>query len=324
MSSTLKTIVIGTSLTPESDSVVRTGVAAARAADASVRLFHAYSPPIMPFETGAVVGDCLQQIEAGLGEQLMEQARRTGLADLPGFGPRRLHLVMGPPLWIVDLARQVEADLVVVGATEGGALSRMVLGSTADGVVRKASCPVLVVRSESAFPPTRVEIAVDLSRVSANALRRGLEILTRLGVPLAQTEALLVLDLEEEAGSAHFDPAQIDRLAGEELRRFLESSSPGAVPRLRRVRAGSPGKEIVAELEARKADLAILGTHGRRGFDRLRFGSVAAEVLHRAPCNLLVVPAAAEPQPELASGKELAGADWSFVSDETPVAAGAV
>src|SRR4029079_9582935 len=104
----------------------------------------------------------------------------------------------------------------------------------------------LVVRSESTFPPIRVEIAVDLSRISANALRRGIEILTQLRVSLAHTHALLVLDLEEAAGSAHFDPAQIDRLAGEELRRFLESSSPGAVPRLRRVRAGSPGKEILS------------------------------------------------------------------------------
>lgn len=318
MSNPLKTILIGTSLGSESDGVVRAGVATARATGAAARLFHAYSPPVVLPEAGSVVGELIEQFEAGLGEQLLEQARRTGLADLPGFSPRRLHLVMGSPLWIVDLARQVEADLVVLGATAGGALHRFALGSTADGVIRKASCLVLIVRSESTFPPHRVEIAVDLSPVSANALRQGTGILTRLGVALDQIEALLVLEPEEAAGSAHFRPAQIDRFAGEELRRFLETSSPRAVPGRRRVRAGSPAKEILSELSSRRVDLAVLGTHGRSGFDRLRFGSVAAEVMHRAPCNLLVVPAGAAD----AAGEGRTGADWQFVSDETPVSAG--
>lgn len=45
MSETLKTIVIGTSLTGASDGVVRTGVAIARAAGASPWLVHSYLPP---------------------------------------------------------------------------------------------------------------------------------------------------------------------------------------------------------------------------------------------------------------------------------------
>jgi len=76
---------------------------------------------------------------------------------------------------------------------------------------------------------------------------------------------------------------------------------------------------VLAALEQREVDLAILGTHGRSGFDRLVLGSVAAGVLHKAGCNLLLVP----PGDVTAAGEPAAaGADWEYVSDETPALAG--
>jgi len=50
-------------------------------------------------------------------------------------------------------------------------------------------------------------------------------------------------------------------------------------------------------------------------------GSVASAVMHRAACNLLIVPPGARPQRE--AEPERAGADWRFVSDEATAAAGA-
>jgi len=168
MSENFKTIVIGTSLNELSDGVVRTGVAVARAAGASPWLVHAYMPPPSTVE---IIDERWLELEAeALRKGLAQQARRTGLADLAGFKPERaIPLIGSPPREIVDLARQVKADLIVIGAEEGGVLHKILLGSTADGVIRKAPCPVLVVRSESAFPPARVEIPVDLSPISAKA-----------------------------------------------------------------------------------------------------------------------------------------------------------
>jgi nucleotide-binding universal stress UspA family protein len=47
---------------------------------------------------------------------------------------------------------------------------------------------------------------------------------------------------------------------------------------------------IVDQAVERAADLLVLGTHGRSGFDRLLLGSVTEEVLHKAPCPVLTVP----------------------------------
>jgi nucleotide-binding universal stress UspA family protein len=57
-----------------------------------------------------------------------------------------------------------------------------------------------------------------------------------------------------------------------------------------RVRTGNPREEILAEAASYRPDLLVLGTHGRGGFDRLVIGSVAADVVRRAPVSTLVVP----------------------------------
>lgn len=323
MNGTLKTIVIGTSLSESSDEIVRTGATLAATTGATPWLVHAHSRPASPSELfGAVDGVWIEEQAQAVREKLTRQARRTGLAGLPGFGPDQIYPAMGSTYEeIVELARRVRADLVVIGASESGSLRRMLLGSTADGVIRQAPCPVLVVRSASAFPPARVEIPVDLSPISANALRQGMDLLTCLGVGRTGTEALFVLNPLEVSSSFHFTPEQVERFAAEELHRFLEAN--GAAPELARVRTGYPWEEILAVLDERKVDLVVLGTQGRKGLDRLMLGSVAAGVMHRATCNLLVVPPGASLQhfAESEARQERTGADWRFVSDEDAVAA---
>lgn len=318
----LKTLVIGTSLTEASDSVVRSGAALARATGASPWLVHAYLPLTLPPEAG-LDARWIEEEEKRLREDLIAQARRTGLFELQGFFPEQICLVIGPPhREIVDLARRVEAGLVVVGAAES---HHGLLGSTADRVIRKTPCPVLAVRSEIAFIPTRVEIPVDLSPISAHTLGQGLDFLEQLGAPLAGTEVLFVLNPFEMGGSIHFTPEQIERFAAEELQRFLQASRPeSGRPGLTRVRTGYAREEILKTLAERRADLAVLGTHGRSGFERLMLGSVTQGVLKGATCNLLIVPAEAARPQDTATGpfKELTGADWDYVSDESPVAAG--
>jgi nucleotide-binding universal stress UspA family protein len=254
--------------------------------------------------------------EKALQGLIAEQARRTGLTDVAGFTPDHVRLVVGAPhQQIVQLANQLEAAFIVLGASDGEGL----LGSTADRVIRKALCPVLAIRDEAAFPPRRAELPVDFSPISANALRQGIRLLAQLGVSPTETEALLVLAPFETAGSIHFTREQIQRFAVEELHRFLAThTSEERRPKLTRVRTGSPRETILSALQERHVDLAVLGTHGRSGFERLMIGSIAAGVLHGATCNLLIVPPAAVDEGQ----EERTDADWTYVSDEDPVAVG--
>jgi nucleotide-binding universal stress UspA family protein len=52
---------------------------------------------------------------------------------------------------------------------------------------------------------------------------------------------------------------------------------------------GRPSEELVKLAEEKGANLIVMGTHGRAGFDRLLFGSVAHEVVRAAPCPVMTV-----------------------------------
>jgi nucleotide-binding universal stress UspA family protein len=52
---------------------------------------------------------------------------------------------------------------------------------------------------------------------------------------------------------------------------------------------GTPYEEIIKFAEDNKVDLIVLGTHGRKGIDRVLFGSTAEQILRNAPCPVLSV-----------------------------------
>jgi nucleotide-binding universal stress UspA family protein len=310
-------VVIGTSLSAESDHVVETGIALARASGARVFLVHAYfSPPaFLGMAADSVVADDWWEVQRkDLARRLTEQAERFGLDEVGGT----TRLELGAPHQVLlDIAGEVGAGLIVAGTHEEDRRWTR-LGSTADRLIRKTHCPVLAVRPGSVFPPAKVLAPVDFSIASASALRRGLGLLTGVGGSDSPTvEALFVLNPLEQAGSLQFTPGQIARFASDELERFLGTHMPATFAnRYCRVRTGYPAEEVLGELREWEADLVMLGTHGRSGLERMLIGSVAADVLQGAPCSVLIVP----PDPEAveAGAEEEAvrrSADWTHVPD---------
>ena len=298
----LGTVLIGTSLGEESDQVVRAGLGVARAANARVELVHALPIEPMPvgLDAGAVPILEREQIEK-CAEELRRQVERLdlGAPELAGATV----LLGAPHRVLADAAQNLEAGLIVVGATGSGPFAAELLGSTADRVVRKASCPVLVVRDGMQVPPRRVLAAVDLSPLSGDAFRCGLHLLARIAEPRdVQVQAVYALSFmdslafREQAGGVPLE--QTEPLAAEALRRFvLEHRSEVPFPVETAVLSGEAREAILQELRERPADLLILGTHGRGGMDRLVLGSVASTVTRKAPCSVLLIsPEAAQPE----------------------------
>jgi nucleotide-binding universal stress UspA family protein len=286
----IETVVIGTALDEHSEGVAKAGAGLARALGAKAHLVHAFPPPLAfagPLAPEPGFDAYLQAEQDELRKALEEQARKAGIEETI--------LEVGAPHRVLhDLSERLGAGLLVVGATAGGAVARL-LGSTADRVLRRATCPVLVVRNGLSVPPARVIAPVDLSPLSADAFRRGLGILRDLGS--SEAEALFVLSVLQRQVSPQFTPEQVDRFAAEELDRFVAAhgGSDGAGFQ-RKVRIGNVREEILEELRETQADLVILGTHGLGGFDRMAIGSVAADVVREAPCSVLVIPPQAPPQ----------------------------
>jgi nucleotide-binding universal stress UspA family protein len=108
-------------------------------------------------------------------------------------------------------------------------------------------------------------------------------------VPIA-TEGILISN----------NPVELRELAEQQLN-AIRPASPEV--RFERVyREGSATIEILATAAEFKADLIVMGTHGRSGIGRLLLGSVTEEVLRKAPCPVLTVKA-----PVSAKGGKSAG-----------------
>ncbi|MFB6274023.1 MAG: universal stress protein [Salinibacter sp.] len=116
-------------------------------------------------------------------------------------------------------------------------------------------------------------------------------------------------------------PVPLDALT-EWLRRPVQSVSGTPWPDLEalpitqeQVESAEPAERIVAYAEDEDIDLIVMGTHGRRGVERMLFGSVTEEVVRKAPCPAFTVRTDAEVPPDQAVRRVLAPVDFSEASE---------
>jgi nucleotide-binding universal stress UspA family protein len=84
-------------------------------------------------------------------------------------------------------------------------------------------------------------------------------------------------------------PVDRDRLLAD-TKAFAETESAPGITIEAVVREGTTAAEILEQAASMKADLLVIGTHGRSGFERLLLGSVTEKVLRKARCPVLTVP----------------------------------
>jgi nucleotide-binding universal stress UspA family protein len=178
------------------------------------------------------------------------------------------------------------ADLIVVGSRGLGAAASAVLGSVSAHLVDHAPCPVLVARSPTA---SRMLVAAD-DTPSARSIPRVLA---------AWGNAFRGLTVEVLSVSAHDGrqaPGSAEPVeAGElELHREIAVDVAAEMAELGwdaapEVRAGDPGREIVATGREWGADLIVTGSRGLGTLRRFVLGSVAHDVLLHARSSVLVM-----------------------------------
>jgi universal stress protein A len=137
----------------------------------------------------------------------------------------------------------------------------------------------------------RIGCAVDFSDGSRPALAEAVRLASRGGAELVLLHAL---EMHEESDIP--PPPSAIEAARRGLAARLEAWREEASAKLGRpvevaLVDGPAAPALAREAEARKLDLLVAGTHGRRGFRHLVLGSVAERVVHLAPCSVLVVRA---------------------------------
>lgn len=200
---------------------------------------------------------------------------------------------------ILELARAQNCGLIVMGTHAGSGARRLLIGSTTNAVLRSSSVPVLTVREGIAIADqsrrsfTRIIVAADESDPSAAALE------TALDLPPADRRTLVVCSVADVVPARAARAGSASRRSVSQARANADRAWAAAQARgiavESRVLEGDPAEALVAQAALDGADLIVMGSHGRRGFDRLMLGSVAEQVVRTAPLPVLVVHAAAAP-----------------------------
>lgn len=280
-------------------------VAIARWYDSSITVLHVYSAaPAAVYAPGLPLVEPAAPTAADL-EQLRAHARSVLDAAQVGDIPVDVVIVEGNIAGEI-VSRAKQTDLLVIGTHGRSGFDRLVLGSVAEKVLRKAVCPVLTVpRAGAGTTPgsavvfTRILCPIDFSDCSTNALNYAMSLaqeadahLTVLHVMTYEME--LTPDMSENLlAYSHLNREAFRKACEDNSRERLKAAVPDGVRAYCTVdallAAGTPYREILRVANEQHSDLIVMGVQGRGAVDLMFFGSTTQHVVRQAVCPVLTL-----------------------------------
>ena len=195
---------------------------------------------------------------------------------------------------LLAYAAEHDIRLLVLGTHGRRGLRRLVLGSVAEEVTRRADAPVLTVGPGAdvhTLSGGQLLVPVDFSAAQEVLLAHAREWALAYDMTLTLVHAVEVEGVPDVYGLRSNPPAP-DALA-DRTRTALQAPADALRDRgldVRvEVRTGPAATEVLDAADALGADLLAIATHGRSGLDRVLMGSVAERVLRQAPCPVFTV-----------------------------------
>ncbi|HEY3624635.1 MAG TPA: universal stress protein [Terracidiphilus sp.] len=193
---------------------------------------------------------------------------------------------------VIATARQFLADRIFLGTRSRSKMSKLLLGSVAEQVLRSAHIPVITVGPEAHLP---VDVAAQegivlhattLREASCPSAALACKIASSMDRPLVLLHILPPKDEWEPKGL----PVGADSLALRELRIIAEQTGCGCtMPIEPHVVHGNPAIEILAEATTRHAALIVLGASQRNVFQNFTRDRTIYKVLAHARCPVLTL-----------------------------------
>lgn len=190
---------------------------------------------------------------------------------------------------VLEAAKQFHADRIVLGTRSRSKLSKLLLGSVAEQVLRSVSIPVITVGPEARLPvgsnsPQGVVLhATTLREASRPSAALACQIASIHDSTLVLLHVLPPTDTQR--GGL---PPGMDSEALQELQALASAAAEGgSVCVETHVVHGNPAIEILAKAEQRSASLIVMGSTSRSGFQNLTRDRTIYKALAHARCPVM-------------------------------------
>ena len=259
-----------------------------------IQMIHAVTPT--PVEEAVTAQQLLVEAAQTRLEQLAKPLRARGLNVI---GLAKIGVAIDVLEGEVARIDPAKSEVVVTMGDRGlSAIRRTLLGSVADGALRRVRCPVIVVHENDELSERlRVVVGYGFESESLGAVGAFLALFGH-GRFSPRVELVHVIPEYEwvegtEVPLLRAPPIDdVEQLRAEELHAVAESLRNLGIDATSTVLRGDPARALLQHAADTRADLLVAGRRPRRAFERLIFGSVAEGVTHRAKCAVLTACAA--------------------------------
>lgn len=141
----MKTILAPIDFSPASSLVVASASSLARSVDGRVVLLNVTPPPPIIAEPGGFGAEVMRMSEAATSTAIQELERLGDALEEDNVRCDIIHQTGDPVATILEQAKKLAADYVVLGSHGHTALYELIVGSTAGAILRHAPCPVVIV-----------------------------------------------------------------------------------------------------------------------------------------------------------------------------------
>jgi len=263
--------------------------------DAAIVAAQSPDGPFMGFD------NIVEHYDASAKLLLTEAAARTSAA---GAATTTMLLDGRPAVAIADYAKEAAVDAIVMGTHGKSGLERMFLGSTAEGVLHLTTVPTFVVHQtpDASFTPAalptvpefgRILVAVDDSDPADAAVAFALDLAAATGSSVLCCHAIEQGQFFDKAARYGYNPAPLLADLHGHAAELIELKTRAAKERgltvVSVIVEGNAPDAILKAATDQNADLVVVGTHGRRGLQRLFMGSVAENVIRNSVLPVAVV-----------------------------------
>jgi len=252
---------------------------------ANLHIAHVYERD-MPVTTVMAIPLALPPVEVapGVRRHLKDVAKRTGIELRPAF----IHAVEGRPFEeICRLAREREIDLIVVATRGNTGLKHLLLGSTAERIVRYSPCPVLVVHPTATNEKLakrdllfgKILVPIDFSNCSLKGLEYAKALAKQFGSKLVLLNSVAFHYYITSDEYARYDlpllMQQEEKASRRQMHDLIEKTDWEGIPVAPSLQIGHAGQQICARAAGHHADLIVTSTHGTTWFKHILVGSTA-------------------------------------------------